>query len=363
MKMAPKIGVWQLFSIVLLSRLLTFLTYSPVADNQMRSTDFFASAVLTVLFTVLFSIPLFVQQRMCPRQDIVDVAYSVKPWLSKATSVCYALCFLVFSVTTLAKLELFVATIVFPNNDSTLFVVFFVAAACYAAYLGLEGIGRAGSISLMVFFAAFALILLAMLGKLRLTNFAPFFTNGVMPTFWNGLDAASRTVEIAILAILMPRVQGKVSKAYSAFLITYFVFSCLVCFFVFGGLGDYALTQIFPIHAGAVLSEFSVFQRFDVLLTGVWILSAYIKISLLLYLQTELLQKSFSRKGKNWYILASGLLLLCSQLFVVGRARDYFFAVSRVQRFVAYFIFVVVLPGLILALYAIKRRKSNEKVH
>lgn len=76
----------------------------------------------------------------------------------------------------------------------------------------------------------------------------------------------------------------------------------IVFFFTFSGLGDYAMTQLFPIHSIAVLSEFSVFQRIDVILTGVWILSAFIKISFMLYLSSYIACRSFSAKYKNIYI-------------------------------------------------------------
>lgn len=78
------------------------------------------------------------------------------------------------------------------------------------------------------------------------------------------------------------------------------------CVFLrFSGLGDYAMTQLFPIHSIAVLSEFSVFQRIDVILTGVWILSAFIKISFMLYLSSYIASRSFSAKYKKYIYLLS----------------------------------------------------------
>lgn len=65
------------------------------------------------------------------------------------------------------------------------------------------------------------------------------------------------------------------------------------------------MTQLFPIHSIAVLSEFSVFQRIDVILTGVWILSAFIKISFMLYLSSYIACRSFSAKYKKYIYLLS----------------------------------------------------------
>ena len=95
---------------------------------------------------------------------------------------------------------------------------------------------------------------------------------------------AVRTIEPAAMAVLFPRVSGNKKRGYFIWISVLAAFLEIVFFFVFSGLGDYAMTQLFPIHSIAVLSEFSVFQRIDVILTGVWILSAFIKISFMLYL-------------------------------------------------------------------------------
>ena len=53
MHSVPKISVWQLFAVLLLSRLLTLLTYTTLGAEAMQNGDYFPSAVFSVLF-ILF---------------------------------------------------------------------------------------------------------------------------------------------------------------------------------------------------------------------------------------------------------------------------------------------------------------------
>lgn len=361
MKGSAKISVWQLFCVLLLSRLLSTLTFSPVGAEKINTSDYFPSVLFAAILIFLFSIPLFIQKHFFPGKDITDVAYTVSPLLSKASSISYVLCFLFFTLVSLARLEMFVGTIVFPNNDSALFIILCVAAACYAATLGIEAIGRVGTISLVLFGGAFLFIMITMADKVDPVNLSPVFYEGVKPSLTAALDAATRTGELAFAAVLLPRADGKMGKAYAAGLFAFTVCAELILFFVFAGLGDFALSQMFPVHAVAMLAEFSVFLRFDVLLTGAWILTAFIKISLLLYMQSELLQKSFSRKWNKLYVLCAGLLVLIIQVFFAGTVSDYYFAAGLSARVILYIVFVVAVPSVILVAALMKRRGKRAK--
>lgn len=361
MEKSTKISIWQLFSIVLLSRLLTLLTYTPVGAESLKHTsDYFPAVGFAVLFILLFSLPLVWQRKAFPNHDLVDIAYYASPLLSKGTSLCLAFFFAFNVLTTLGKLEWFVGTIIFPENSSSLFVLICVAAACYAASLGLEAVGRASGISLVVFCASFIFIMFAMSDKIDFLNFSPVFYDGVQPSLKAGLDAATRTVEIAVLSVLMPRASGNPGKMYTAFITSLGGWMLLVFFFVTGGLGDFVFSQLFPIHAMAELSQFSVFQRFDVLLTGVWILTAFIKISLLLYLQAMLLQKSFVPKWKNIYILVAGAVVFLVQILFGGVFSEFFFGTSLLERLIFFVLFVVVLPLAVLTAATLKRKRAHE---
>ncbi len=355
----PKISVWQLFAVLLLSRLLTLLTHTTLGAGQMQNADFFPAAVFSAVFILLFSVTLFLQMRYFPSHDLTDIAYYASPLFSKCISIVYAFCFSFLALETLSRLELFIGTVIFPNQQNGFLMVVCVVAACYAASLGVEALGRAGTISLGLFVAAFLFIMVSMADKIDFLNFSPMFYDGVKPSLSAGLEAAARTGEILMFSAMLPQVTGKPQKAYGAWLFTFLCSCLLVFFFVFGGLGYFALTQLFPIHAVAVLSEISVFQRFDVLLTGIWILSAFVKISFLLYLQSSLLQKSFRAEWKNRYIALSGALIAAVQIFLVRNFANYFYSAELRYRPWVFAVFSVGIPAIVLFVSR-KERKGKQ---
>ena len=44
---AQKIGIWQVFSIIFLSRLLTVLTYTSIGEEKMETGDYFPSVLFS----------------------------------------------------------------------------------------------------------------------------------------------------------------------------------------------------------------------------------------------------------------------------------------------------------------------------
>lgn len=362
MQKSVKISVGQVFCILLLSRLLSLLTYTTLGMNRMQTADYFAGSVFMVLWICIFSLPLLYRLYRYPQNDLVDLAYQASPLLSKGISVLYSAYFSLIALVTLARLELFLRTVIFPNTRSDLYVVICIAAVCYAATLGLEALGRAGCISLFIFAASWGFIMISMADKIDLNQLSPLFYDGVSPAILGGLNAAVHSAEIVMLGALLPKINGKPAKAFGAWLFVWLLSAVLVFFFVFGGLGEYALTQLFPIHSVAVLSEVSVFQRFDVLLSGLWILSAFLKISLLLYLQSALLAKSFRADWKNRYILFVGILIGLFQLFFVRDLRTYFFSSTLKMRVLFFAAFTILVPSIVLLAvkYCRKRREHYE---
>jgi hypothetical protein len=95
-----------------------------------------------------------------------------------------------------------------------------------------------------------------------------------------------------------------------------------------GVMGNFANTQLFPIHSLAALAEFSIFKRLDALVTGIWLLCAFLKISFLIYLQRDVLQQLMPKADKKRQLLAI-FLLLCVVCFLLSISIKGFMAVDN----------------------------------
>ena len=240
------------------------LTYSPIYNAGLNSSDYLIAGVIGMIMVLFSCLPLALIYKSNDNRSVLDIAYEISPLYSKIISVLYILLFLFYAFSTLSRLDLFSGTVISRESDTKVFVVLRLLLACYSAYLGLEALGRAGAISLFVFSVSFVFIIVTMLSKLDLNNFfSPFFYDGAGRVISAGQTMAVRTIEPAAMAVLFPRVSGnKKKRLFYMDVGTCGVFWKLCFFFVFSGLGDYAMTQLFPIHSIAVLSEFSVFSAY-----------------------------------------------------------------------------------------------------
>ena len=350
MNLKAKISSGQFFSLLLLSRFISVLTYSPIYNAGLNSSDYLIAGVIGMIMVLFSCLPLALIYKSNDNRSVLDIAYEISPLYSKIISVLYILLFLFYA---------FSGTVIFRESDTKVFVVLSVLLACYSVCLGLEALGRAGAISLFVFSVSFVFIIVTMLSKLDLNNFSPVFYDGAGRVISAGQTMAVRTIEPAAMAVLFPRVSGNKKRGFFIWMSVLTAFLEIVFFFVFSGLGDYAMTQLFPIHSIAVLSEFSVFQRIDVILTGVWILSAFIKISFMLYLSSYIASRSFSAKYKKIYIFAFGAAAVILQFVVSKNVTGFLISTSNDIRSVLFYVVVIFIPLLTFALGKFRRKEQR----
>ena len=173
MNLKAKISSRQFFSLLLLSRFISVLTYSPIYNAGLNSSDYLIAGVIGMIMVLFSCLPLALIYKSNDNRSVLDMAYEISPIYSKIISVLYILLFLFYAFSTLSRLDLFSGTVIFRESDTKVFVVLSVLLACYSAYLGLEALGRAGAISLFVFSVSFVFIIVTMLSKLDLNNFSP----------------------------------------------------------------------------------------------------------------------------------------------------------------------------------------------
>lgn len=176
MNLKAKISSGQFFSLLLLSRFISVLTYSPIYNAGLNSSDYLIAGVIGMIMVLFSCLPLALLYKSNDNRSVLDMAYEISPLYSKIISVLYILLFLFYAFSTLSRLDLFSGTVIFRESDTKVFVVLSVLLACYSACLGLEALGRAGAISLFVFSVSFVFIIVTMLSKLDLNNFSPVFT-------------------------------------------------------------------------------------------------------------------------------------------------------------------------------------------
>ncbi len=358
MNTKSQISSWQLFSLLLVSRLLTTITFMPVLNLNIGNTDYIVSTALGGVLSILFFIPAFIYIKK--NRGITEITDSISKKVTKAIAVIYALFFLMYIFSTLTRINLFVSAVVFPQRSTAVFMVLSIAAACYAASHGLEALGRTGSVTLLFFILSFIVILFSLRERFDFNNLSPALYDGIKPLgvlIWGTIMS---TVEPAALMIILPKVSGRLMKSFVVWIICFISVASLIFLFLMSTLGEAALLQLFPFHSMAVLSQFGVFERMDALLIGTWIMSAFVKSSFLILIIADLLSESIKKVKRStlivfMFLIISAVILIESKSLMLFKAN-----LSLILNSVLFLLFVVAIPAALLIIDRFRNRGEKE---
>lgn len=349
----------QLYSIFFVSRILVTLTYIPTLNEVVLSSDLLVQTLLYPLGMLVSVLPLYALYKARPDWDLFDCAYRISPVLSKVLAVLYALFFLFTALLSVTRFDLFATSRLFPDSDFTIFLLIIILIGCAAAGFGLEALGRLSGLVVLLVCITLGFVVAVLLPRFEPLNFTPLFYDGLAPTLRGAATFLAGTAETAALAVIAPRVRGKLEKGFVKWTLWLTLAMGLLFFCAISVLGAFFDTQLFPFHSLAVLAEFSVLQRLDAFHTGVWILCLFIKLAFFTLLTVTCLRKAFGKKLKKTYI-AGCIVVLSIAAVIISGDFERFAAIARPEIMMVLFaIFVVLIPLCLLP--AVKKQVRREK--
>ena len=355
-----KISGFQFFTMLFLTRTLTTVTYLSSYTENIRLSDMLIQPVFRILIGTAIMLPLYFLYKKNIDKNLLDMLSSKSKVFARVVAILYVAFFFYFTVVTIARLDLFAGTVVFPETDLTYILIFAIVLCCYGAFLGLEALGRSSVISIAFVVPALVFIMVTLIKKIDLLNLTPLFYNGVTPVVRVAMDSVGQTVEYAIIATALPRVKGNVKKGFFIWLISQTFLMAVMFFFACAVMGNFASTQLFPFHTLASLAEFSMFSRLDAVFTSVWIMCAFIKAGLLIYLQTDILTMYFGKFKRTTYIIVVGLMTIFANLLISGQIRWFTLVDNSTIKIILTGVTVVLLPMIVL-IFCRKERERCEK--
>lgn len=353
-----KISVFQFFVMLFLTRTLTTVTYLSSYTKNVRLSDMLILPVFRIIIGTFIMVPLYFLYKKFSDKNVLDIVREKSTVAAKVLSIFYAVTFFYFSVVTIARLDVFAGTVVFPETDVNFMIVFTVIFCCYGAYLGFSALGRSSVLSACIVIPALLLIMLSLTKKVDFLNLTPVFYNGVKPVVKIALDSVGQTVEYSIIAVCVPKISGNKKKGFFVWLVLQTFLMAILFFFAASVMGNYASTQLFPFHTMASLAQFTMFDRLDAIFTGVWIMCAFIKAALLIYLIVDILTGEFEKIKRKHALYVTGILAIISNLFIASQFKYFAFIDSSYIKTAVTAVTVVLIP---LGVYVLRKKGRNKK--
>jgi hypothetical protein len=338
------ISPYQLFFIFLVSRAVVALTfYQSILINGI-SPDSLLSSLLALLINLLLCFPA-----------ILCCVKNKNPLETKIGKTVYFFYFLFFAAINISRFAFFAADKTLGGKNALFFIFVMVAAACYAAHLGIEALGRFCAPCAVASIAVLIVITVLNTKNFHFINFMPFFVGTENDIIKNAFIFSSNSIEPALLLVLYDKCSKSQKKSLLFGIGASYAAILLMLVFCIGVLGSAAPLFSFPVYTLFQMTSFGSFSRLDIVYSAFGFFALFAKCAVLIYCAEQTLFFAPKKTKTPVLFVASGVLsvVIYKRFFdeMINGARGFYFVICLA--------FLVVLP-LIFLIFS-KRRKAHEK--
>ncbi len=351
----------QAFVLIFISYMLVALTYIPTAETNVRNVDKLVSIFIGMAFVVISFLPVYFLAKRNENFNVIDcVQRDAKP-LTKPVALFYVLAFSYTVIVTISRFSLFITSVLLVESKTAIFIIIILAAACYAAFLGIEAIARTSLFVFAVLIFSMLFSCFILVKEVDFLNLRPFFYNGASGLFGEAAIDASKLIEAAVLGILAPKIVGGIKKTVITFVLSFWVAVTLLAFLIISILGEYSSVQLFPVYTLVSLARIGNFHRFDAILSGIWIAGDFIKAAVLIAVSNECMKYVVKGKRHRACMVLTVLVIFAFSMFASYSFESYLavsnFIVSAVITVTA----SVLIPLIFLVVDIVRKKGRNKK--
>ena len=362
MEKESRISAGQLMAILLASRLAATLTTIPTVHQTSHSTDFILSSVLEMFLLAVLFLPLWWFSRHTHGASTIDYSYILFGKGGAVVALLYAMVSLYAQTESLMRFNNFVSTTLTPDMPLAVLCIALVTAAFLAALHGLQSLARAATVIAIAVVGAIIFVCMALIPEMEGMCFPPFLYDGISPVISGALEELPRSLEIVVIGMLLPYVNGSVAKSYGGWILLFTGTIVILQACVAGVLGDYGSIVLYPYYTAVTAARIGVLERVDIIATTVWLAALFIKMAFFSMLYMSCMQRIFGREKKLLYILIGGALILLPGMLLdhtpLHPERAVFWMISTIVMG----LFSVVLPLLLLLGDFIRNKRLKAEV-
>ena len=352
-----KITVSEMFIIMVMSRLIVTLLYIPGAAKKLDVTDLIIQILFASVILMIFALPAYFFIKDGNNNGFFERCGSISPSLSKLCACFVFFSFIFLGLRVIMRFEIFTTTVIFPQSNLKFFLIILLLACLYCVLLGLDVLGRTAEIFFSVVILSIVFVIAVTMPRMRFTNFTPVFSDGIAQPFIASFYSVSVSVELFYPVLMKDKLYGKRTALIFPWIVSVFLFISLIAFFQAGVLGNYAMTQLFPFFTFTSMSSLCFIERLDALLTAVWIVCEFVKISMYIFICGKCVNTVFPRTSRNTGLFAVTAVLAGITLALKESYRVRGLLANITVSTVIFSVIVVLMPLIVLI---IEKKKAGK---
>lgn len=293
----------------------TSILVTPSGLAHTAREDAWMASLFSLLINLLMVVLYIAIARLYPGQSIFEIHEKVLgKLLGKLFSLIYLFYFLILTGTLLGNLGFFLSSEMMPETPIEAIQVLFLIAAVMCARMGIILLARVGELMFPWIVFLFMVLVLSLMPQIDWNHIKPMLEEGWMPVAKAGFHS-SMFQELIVLMVFLPLVKGEkegeralIRGAASGGLVL--SITVLLSVLILGI--EQTENSTFPAYALAkTINLGNFFQRVEGILITLWILTFFIKISLLYLSILQGMKTVFGLKDQN------SLIYPLSVLFVI----------------------------------------------
>ncbi|MGG4092426.1 GerAB/ArcD/ProY family transporter [Paenibacillus lautus] len=292
----------------------TSILVTPSGLAHTAREDAWMASLFSIFINLLMVVLYIAIARVYPGQTIFEIHEKVLgKLLGKILSLLYLFYFLILTGTLLGNLGFFLSSEMMPETPIEAIQILFLIAAVMCARMGIIILARVGELMFPWIIFLLMVLVLSLIPQIDWNHIKPMLEEGWMPVAKAGFHA-SMFQELIVLMVFLPLVKGE-KKGERALMggaaAGGFVLSMTVLLSVLILGIEQTENSTFPAFALAkTINLGNFFQRVEGILITLWILTFFIKISLLYLSILQGIKTVFGLKEQNPLIYPLSVLFI-----------------------------------------------------
>lgn len=304
--------------ILFISRIFYTMTFVPFMYNDVTS-QVIGFSVCTAL-ECLAVIPGILLYKKYPDKNICQVAYEKSKIFGILICIAYAFA-VILVLNRLFRYFGYFMFVTFPEFLPSWFIISALALiSFYAAFQGIEAISRSGVIVFGFFVVSFIVVLAVLFPKISFYN--------VIYTYPKISDISrevyyelSKCSELLLFPVLYSYVKDKGGKSVYGAIALKLIFIYVITSICVLTLGSYLNVSKFPFFELGSYGETFIIERLDAFLLPAWILIAFTKASLFMFVGKIALATGFKKVKSNVFLCIIAVISVVMSLIAVWQRR------------------------------------------
>lgn len=365
--MNREVTLRQVAYMYLFVSLSPILRQIPTALAREADRSGYLSPIWSALPILILTGLLILLVKAFPGLNIYEIMVQLTGvFLAKVFILGYLL-WVIISIT--SKINIYSMTLQFtlmPQTRSDFFMIVLILLVFYALYRGVKTVFRFSEFALGPILLLIGILFFCALSRLRLDNLLPVSTIHLKSTVTASKNVIAVGGNIIILLFFADKFGLSVTKAqfrklwYGAIIFSILTF--VVTIFTYGVTGAGLTARVaFPFYITVKsISIFNIFERFEVLVTLICVLSDFVTICILAIIMLRCFEWLFHLKTSHFLSVPLAILIFYLTYYINSTQFEFNFLYQYIIINMN-LIFQFLIPAILILLFLIKRKKFEKQ--